>query len=75
MTVTIDDMTERPDTSSYGALNKIGREKADDLIVRMRATGNPTLLGFAVRDMVEAGVYGPEGVGFCQRIADQILTT
>lgn len=59
--------------SEYGAQNALGREKADQLILQMRLTQNPTLLGAAIRDIVNGGTYGPVEVGFCQRLADQIL--
>lgn len=68
-------MTERPATKTYGELNAEGRERADALIVSMRATGNPTLLGAAFRTMIEGGEYGPEAIGFCQRLADQIIAS
>ena len=63
----------RTPQSTYGEQNAIGREKADQLILQMRLTQNPTLLGAAVREMVEGGNFGPVEIGFCQRLADQIL--
>ncbi len=75
--MSIDQMTERPsDTeapSNYALENREGRDCADEVIVSMMATGNPTLLGKAVREMTDAERPIGYSVGFYHRLADQII--
>lgn len=74
--VTIDSRIN-PDIHAAGSTNKgdysgaceIGRHEGADLIARMQQEQNPTLLGAAIRKMVERGQFGPVEIGFCSIVA------
>lgn len=53
--------------------NDIGREKARALIIEMKFTGNPTLLGHRVKEMIESGGYTGVSVGFFAEIASRLV--
>ncbi len=61
-------------TPDWNELVSLGRQKADELIADMRFQGNPLLLGNAVRKIVETGDYDGQAVGFCQRIAEELIS-
>lgn len=49
----------------YSTACETGRQKGSNLIAQMRQEQNPTLLGAAIRQMVERGTFGPVEIGFC----------
>jgi hypothetical protein len=52
--------------------NREGRERAAQLLDRMRETGNPTLLLAECRSLNDP-FYGAVGVGFFAALADVLL--
>ena len=53
------------DIADYAA----GRRHADLLLYLLRDEGDHGLLGWAVRDMIRAGTFGPVEIAFLGRIA------
>lgn len=53
----------------YSGACEIGRQEGADLITRMQQEQNPTLLGAAIRKMVERRQFGPVEIGFCSIVA------
>ena len=62
------------DLKGWAAEQAVGRQRASDMITSMRASGNPMDLGYAVRAMVQSGIYGAAEVGFMHRIAEVLIT-
>lgn len=57
----------------WSAENARGRAHADEIISRMRADDNPTLLGRVCQSFIEKGQYEGFEVGFFQRVADAVV--
>jgi hypothetical protein len=57
------------DKSDWAEGNQAGRAKADVLVAKIAATDSPNLLGFEVKEMIAAGVYGAVEVGFFHRLS------
>lgn len=66
----VDVWPETVSTGSFGADNRIGHARADELIAYMAAHDAPMVLGHIVKRIGERGVYGPIEIGFFHRIAE-----
>lgn len=52
-------------SGDYAEDCSFGRENGKQVLLAIRESENPALLGTAIRAMVEAGHYGGVEVGFC----------
>lgn len=57
----------------WASLNAVGKQRADDLILRMQTEQAPQLLGFAVLKMMTEQTYGGVEVGFIHRIGEYLV--
>jgi hypothetical protein len=62
------------ETMTWDEQNARGRLQAEELIKRIRKGEMPTLLGPAVKAMIERGVYGGIEVGFFHAIAVELMS-
>lgn len=52
-------------SGDYAEDCSFGRETGEQVLLAVRESENPALLGTAIRAMVEAGKYGGVEAGFC----------
>lgn len=57
----------------FGAANKIGRDRAAELVEVMRRTATPALLGHTIEAIVRKGNFGGVEVGFFHALSVELL--
>jgi hypothetical protein len=65
---------EKSESMSWADQNAIGRANAKALIEIMKRDNLPILLGSAVKEMIERGVYDGVEVGFFHEIGSQLIS-
>lgn len=60
-------------TGDWSTDNMLGSETADLIIQEMTRTGNPTLLGQAVRGLTRSGEYNGIHAGFFNRFSERVI--
>lgn len=59
--------------ADYAEACSEGRSRAKQLIEKMKITANPSLLGFVMSSIVDAGDHGGLEIGFYQGLAEHAI--
>lgn len=57
----------------YKEGNQRGASYAEELLLEVRKTQNPVLVGSVIRAMIGSGIWGAVEIGFCHRLALEMI--
>lgn len=60
-------------TTSYSEANRIGRDRAEDVLEVMRRRDAPSLLGHVVEAMIDSGNFDGVAIGFCHTLSVTLM--